>query len=81
MAGMGACGIGNMTEQDMTEAVLTVYPRNAFAEQVAIGVSARLGWSVEETRNVIGDTSEYEAEGLAVAEAISVTVDAIRASA
>ena len=52
-----------------------------YAEQVASGVAAKLGWPLDEARNVTGDTAEYEAEGLSVAEAIDATIDAIHASA
>lgn len=52
-----------------------------YAARVAIGVSEALGWTLEEAINVVGDTAEYEADGLTVSEAISATLDAISAAA
>ena len=52
-----------------------------YALEVAIGVAARTGWTVDQARKVVGDTSEYEEESMTPAEAVAATIDAIRASA
>lgn len=52
-----------------------------YAEQVSAAVSSRLGWPLDEARNVVGDTAEYEAEGLTTDEAADAVIDAICVSA
>jgi hypothetical protein len=53
----------------------------SYSEQVADDLASRLGWTQEEARNVVGDVSEYEAEGLTITEAARTVIDALTASA
>jgi len=51
-----------------------------YQDQVVAAVAARLGWSAQDARNAVGDTTEYEAEGLPVEDAADAVIDGIESS-